>query len=357
MSRTQRSGSSRRHTSPAGPRLAGCSGPWLIRTASALCLVAATVSRPTAAAPLDTPVQGSWTGVPLRGWVEQIATLAGRPVILDRRLDPDISVTRQCRGEAIGTVLAEVAALVDADVVELEATIRLTPRGVATACTAAESARDREIAALPRRQRDMPRTERAWAWPDGARPADLVAAAAADAHLTIVGLETIPHDHLAGRDLPPLTLAERLDLVLADFDMRVAWRPATSGDMPLAEVVSLTTGVVPAAAGTGPVAPAKPPRAPPQRKPGPTAPARFTLRAAAPLDQLLASVASQLGLGLAIDRDALAARGIAAGEIVRLEVRDASREQLLDAIVKPLQLGWRIDGGTLHVGAATAAAD
>lgn len=302
------------------------------------------------AAPLDTPVNGSWTGVPLRDWVEQISKLAGQPVILDRRLDPDLPVTRQCRGESVGELLTKVAAVVDADVVGLQSTIRIAPRDMTAACGHAEATRAREIMALPRRQRAVPQAARSWTWPDGARPADLLTAVAADANVTIVGLETVPHDHLAGRTLPPLTLAERLDLVLADFDKRISWRPAASGEIPTAVIVPLTGH-------DAPVAAAKPPRTPADRKPSPAGPTRFTLRAAAPLDQLLASVAAQLGLTLAVDRDALAARGIAAAEIVRLEVKDASRDQLLEAIVKPLQLTWRIEGKTLHVGGPAPAAD
>ena len=223
---------------------------WLIAilVTAAICTAAPAFPQPSSAASLDTPLHGSWTGVPLRGWLEQIAKLAGRPVILDRRLDPDLPVTKQCRGESIGAVLAEVATRVDADVVALQSTIRIAPRSVAAACGHAEAARDRDLAALPRRQRDLPQAARAWTWPDGARPADLIAAAAADANLAIVGLETIPHDHVAGRTLPPLTLAERLDLVLADVDKRIAWRPAASGTTPIATIVPLTEGVVPDAA-------------------------------------------------------------------------------------------------------------
>jgi hypothetical protein len=343
------------HGHPAGPPrrdaaragLLGC----LVSAAGGFAIVAGGVA--IGATPLDTPVNSSWTGVPLRGWAEQISKLAGQPVVLDRRLDPDLPVTRQCRGESVGELLTEVAAVVDADVVGLQSTIRIAPRDMAAACGQAEAIRARELAALPRRQRAVPQSTRSWTWPDGARPADLLAAVAAEATVTIVGLETVPHDHLAGRTLPPLTLAERLDLVLADFDKRISWRPATSGETPTAVIVSMTGH-------DAPVAAAKPPRTPAKRKPGPAAaagPTRFTLRAAAPLDQLLASVAAQLGLTLALDSEALAARGIAAAEIVRLEVKDASRDQLLDAIVKPLQLTWRIEGDTLRVGGPAPAAD
>jgi hypothetical protein len=43
------------------------------------------------------------------------------------------------------------------------------------------------------------------------------------------------------------------------------------------------------------------------------------------------------------------ARSINAQEIIRLEIKDANREQLLDAIVKPLGLTWSIDNKTLYI--------
>jgi hypothetical protein len=328
-----------------------------VRAAVCFCLAIGSTNGGNASAesPLDVPVRGSWTGTPLRDWVEQMSGIAGRPVILDRRLDPDLPVTRQCRGEPVGEVLGDVAKAVDAEVVELRSTIRIAPRPVAADLGRAEAARDRELAKLPKRQRAPPQASRPWTWPNGARPADLVAAAAADAAVPIVGLDSIPHDHLAGRTLPPLSLAERLDLVLADYEKRISWRPADEGEALTAVIVPLTAGL-----GTA-VAVDKPPRtkpsAPPGEKPAAQGTIRFTLRAAAPLDQLLASVSGQLGLTLAVDQEALAERGIAPGEIVRLELKEASRDQLLDAIVKPLKLGWRIDGDTLQIGAPAPAAD
>ncbi|NBX30946.1 hypothetical protein EBR04_10985, partial [bacterium] len=59
----------------------------------------------------------------------------------------------------------------------------------------------------------------------------------------------------------------------------------------------------------------------------------------------------QLGLTGRIDRESLAARGILPGEIVRIEVRDVTRDELFDAVVAPLGLRWRIDGDQLTIDA------
>ena len=78
--------------------------------------------------------------------------------------------------------------------------------------------------------------------------------------------------------------------------------------------------------------------------------ATWTLEVAAPLDQLLATVAMRLDLELVLDREGLRTKGIAPAEIVRLSVREVDRETLLDRIVEPLDLEWAIDGHILRVG-------
>ena len=221
---------------------------------------------------------------------------------------------------------------------------------------AGERARAAEIAALPAAARTALAARRPWTWADGARPRDLVAGAAAAARIDVAGLEQVPHDHLPAASLPPLPLSERLDLVLAHYDLRVTWA-AAAGAAAAGRIVPLEA----AAAGGGSGPRDRPDRA---RRPGPQprAPERFTLRVGAmksggqpscvlALDKALEALAPRLGLDPEIDRAALAARGILPGEIVRAAVTDASRDQVLDAIVGPLGLRWRIEGRRLVVDA------
>lgn len=64
---------------------------------------------------------------------------------------------------------------------------------------------------------------------------------------------------------------------------------------------------------------------------------------------MLAAIATRLGLQLDLDRASLTRSGIASEEIVRATVTDASRDELLHAILDPLALDWTIDGTTLRV--------
>ena len=327
------------------------------------CLAA---PREIAVAGLDAAVQASWTQVPLGDWAERASRIAGLPVIIDRRLDPAFPITLDCRGEPLHDVLDRVAAMVGGQVEVLASSVRIGPLSVAGLASAAEQARDAELASLPPALRRTAHQRAAWTWPTAARPRDLLATTAREAGLELDGLDAIPHDHLPAATLPMLSLAERLDLVLAHYDRRIAW---TAGG---AEVVPLDAGMTardnaPRPAAASQLEPQPNPKAQatsqPQRKPTPrplanptTTRETFSLRLAAPLDQALAAVAARLSLDLTIDAPSLAARGIAPGEIARVDVREVSRAELLDAIVAPFGLAWSIDAGTLRVFASAAAA-
>ena len=303
-----------------------------------LCLAAA-----AAAAGLDAPVRASWKGISLRDWAAAATPLAGMPVIVDRRLDPDTLVTLACDGGPLRDAVATVAATAGAEVAVLRSSIRIVPAAQGQLCERAEEARDRELARLPAGPRTALQARSRCRWPEGSRPRDLLAAAAAEAGVVLEGLDHLPHDHFPAAELPALTVAEKLDLVLAHFDRRVAWRAEAA--TATGTIVPLDTDLPPPGSGR----PTRPPTPPVRGKPPGPAHDVFSLRVAAPLEEVLAAVASRLGLALELDRGSLQARGIQAGEIVRAEIRDASRDELLDRIVAPLGLSWRIEQERLRV--------
>jgi hypothetical protein len=300
------------------------------------------------AAGLDAAVRASWTRLPVRQWADRAGTIAGMPAIVDRRIDPGLAVTLDCRGEPLGEVLDRVAAFANARAEPLTSTIRIVPVPRAGWAAASEAAREAAIGKLPTASRKALRARAAWTWPDAARPRDLVADAAAAGGVVVSGLDAIPHDHFPAASLPPLSLAERLDLVLAHFDLRVDWT-ATGG-----AIVPLVAPAADAAAGAV-TARAADPASRPRRGGKKTVTVRdvYSLRVEAPLDQALDAIAPRLGVtAVELDRESLATRGIAPGEIVRIDVHEVSRDELLDAIVKPLGLAWSITGDRLRVFAA-----
>jgi len=324
---------------------------------------------PAATVDLDAPITATWSGISLREWAGRVSELAGLPVLVDRRLDPDTSIRFDCREEPFHDVLDRGAARAGGEVATLRSSIRIVPAGLAGVVSRAEEARASAVASLPAGQRAVLDRQRSWQWPAGGRPRDLVADAAAKAGIALEGVATVPHDHLPAMARCEMTVAEGIDLLLCPFDLRVDWQAAgvaaSSGTAhgPAGRIIAIDAKLPSAATATGTAAegtPAsgKPAAGKPLRRPVPrhskpvTGTQTFSLQVAAPLEELLATIATRLELKLDIDRDSLVRRGIAPREIVRLTVKDASRDKLLDAILEPLDLTWTIDGKTLRVFAA-----
>ena len=314
---------------------------WSVMVAGLVCL-AGLASLPAAESSdrAGVEVTATWTAIPLGEWCRRMTEIAGCPVILDRRIDPTTPVSLACDHEPLASVLERAAAVADAVAVELESTIRIVPRPQGDLVRRAEEARRATIAALPAGPRNVLEQRDAAVWVAGSTPRYLLEATTEYGGASLAGIDTIPHDHFAAVSLPPLSLAERIDLLLAHFDRRAEWKAGGRGK-PVGRIIPLDEGI-PAAVGD--VAPRRPP---PRTRPGGRE--VFTLRLEAPLDEALAAIGKRLGLTVRLDEPSLTARGISRREIVRANLREVSRDDLLDAIVKPLGLVWRIDDDTLVV--------
>lgn len=300
--------------------------------------------------PLAAPVTATWTGLPLRQATDRLAEIGSLAVVLDRRIDPDTLVSIDVAGEPLAAVLDRLAVAAGGVMVPYAGHVRIVPRTRAAALAAADPLRADELRGLSRRVRTTVLATGTSSWPDGAVPRDLVAALATHAGIVIAGLDDIPHDHFPVTRLPSLPLADRVDLLLAHFDQRVEWKPRAmrASDAAVFPIVPIAD-VDAAAADT---AAARPQPSPLKTAQTHAAQATYTLTVAAPLEELLATLARRFAVRLELDRDALAGRGVAPAEIVRLELKDATRDQLLDAILAPRGLAWRIDGEVLSVSAA-----
>lgn len=299
---------------------------------------------------LATPVTATWTGLPLRAAADRLAEIGGAAVVVDRRIDPDTPVDLDAAGETLADVLTRAANAAAAEATAYAGHVRLVPRGRGAALLAAERLRADELRALAPRFRAAILASRPSSWPDGAVPREIIADAAAQAGIVIAGLDDLPHDHFPAAQLPPLPLAHRIDLLLAHFDRRVEWKPRVArGEQAAVYPIVAIADAKDDASNAALLPLASPSPAPAQADAAKTT---YTLTVAAPLDELLATLARRLALTLDLDRPSLTRVGVAPGEIVRLELRDASREQLLDAILKPRGLTWRIEEQTLSVSAA-----
>ena len=360
-------------SSPASLRSSRCARWWVWAwcvSGAAACLMEEALAQTPAPAPAGAPAASApvtvvWTALPLEAVLERLATSAGVGLIRDRRIDPGTRITLTAEGEPLTAVLERVAEAAGAEVADLGSYLRLVPLGLADSLHHAQQIRTTALSRLPPQLRALAHHKEAWAWPAGARPRELLARAAAQAGLSLTGVETIPHDHLPATILPPLPLADRLDLLLAHYDFRVDWSAptATAGRpelriVPLAPLSeSLPSAGPPRPARSGTSSAASPPqnraRQPAKKRPLNAPTETFSLRVEAPLEEVLATLAQRFGVELQLQRQELQAVGIAPAEIVRCRVENVSREQVLKAVLEPLGLEGELSATVLRVPAAS----
>ena len=287
----------------------------------------------------DAPVHATWRSTPVASIAERIGSIADMPVVLDRRIDPTRRIDLDGAGRPAETVLRELAEAAGGELAVLRNSFRISPAGLGRRVAGADAARASRLKGMPPRMKQSLESKAACRWEAGTSPAELVERLAEEASIPVGMLEEIPHDHLPAGSLPALPLAERLDLLLAHYDLRIG--PAPQGQRGLA--------IAPLGEAQG----GRPRERPADRKDGGKRSGvlidRYSLRAEAPLGELLEALAKKFGLTLRLDADAVAAKGVAAGEIVRVAEQDAPRERILDAVTKPLGLSWTIEGTTLDV--------
>jgi hypothetical protein len=305
---------------------------------------------------LAAPVSGSWRGVPLRSLAERVSETAGVAVVVDRRLDPSTPLTLDAEALPAGDLLRRAASEAGCGLAVARHAVRFVPEALVPRVEAGDRAAARAEAAASAGLRHRLARSATLAWESGSRPADLVATLAESAGIGVEGLDQIPHDHLPEARYPPLPLGESVALVLGHYDLTFA---AAEDDSLSIRIIPTPTGSPPnrpaageATTGDSGGAPARLARGARGGRPRPPTGMpvdSFSLEAAAPLDELLAALASRFDLKLSVDEAALRAKGVDPKEIVRVRIVETPRDGVLDAILAPLGLEWRIEDGSLRV--------
>ena len=303
---------------------------------------------------LGQPINATFQRVSLTQLISQLNTISKGVVVLDRLIDPTQHMTLTCQGEDLLAVLFKLADKTGTEVAVLESSVWLTPTGKAGSLEVADDERKATFQKLPARTRQALSTKQLLRWQAGEKPLILIEKLLARANtdsLTVTPYDLsnlIPHDHLAAGSIPPLSLPEQLDLVVMQYNHHTLWKQSSND----ASAVSVSFVPLPP-----PTDPKKQVTKPEQSQPNTSLPAgssqeHYTLRVAAPFDELLATISQRLKLKPLIDTQSLKTRGINPKEIIRLEIKDASRDQLLDAIVRPLGMEWSIERDHLSISAS-----
>jgi hypothetical protein len=339
---------------------------------------------------LDGPVDIVWAETPLRRAIRGLSLAEGVAILIDRRVDPDQKLDAQFSATPLRAALQEVAESRGLGVSLFGPLVYLGPPEAAARLRTISALRDADVRRLPATAAEKFQRMKPLAWDDLATPRDLLKEIAQQGGLGIAGLELVPHDLWAAGDLPPLSLADRLTLVAAEFDLTfdidaagtavrltpLPKRVAIVRDYPGGGDAEATAQRFAALAPHAEIKVAhgrvyvrgtiedhelitQPQQAAATPKPSPS-PAherlslkRFTLTVTKkPVGPLLEQLARQLKLELAVDKEAIDKAGISLDQRVSFSVKEATVDELFHAVVKPAGLKARRHGNVVDIGPA-----
>jgi hypothetical protein len=284
-----------------------------------------------------------WQGVPLREAIGRLQPLFDEPVFVDRRVDPNVHVSLDISATSAEQVLKALAAEHELGVGRLGKLIYLGPRSSAEQLRATVAQRSKEIVGLPAELRPSLTRKQRLNWPRLSQPRQLVASAIEQCGWRIAEPERIPHDLWAAGELPELSVAEELTVLLIGFDLTFELRPADRS----IQIVPLQTPTV-----------ARDPRGVPNRataranakRPTGGTKQMYTLRVQEkPVGAVLRELENRLHWVIQIDEEAIRAARKSLDQRVSFSVENVDQDKLLGALLTPAGLDYRVEGEKVRI--------
>lgn len=164
-------------------------------------------------------VSFDWQSVPLRDALDRLAATQRVAIWLDRRVDPEQTLSFHAQQKPIDEALAGVAAAHGWDTSRIGEVIYIGPPPTARLLRTIEFMQQQRLNKLaPSIRQSWLRVDRV-AWPALSEPREMVVQWLGKAQLRASNLEAIPHDLWAEKSLGDLNLLQRVILVLAGFEL------------------------------------------------------------------------------------------------------------------------------------------
>jgi len=325
-----------------------------------------------------------WDQVSFRSALDDLAAAGDFDLLLDRRVDPDRLFSAKIQNQPLQAGLDQVAGAEQLGVSQLGGLVYVGPSDAAARLRTLAVLRGNELQRLPPDARAPWETVATWSWPRLSEPRALLEELAAESGIELAGLERIPHDLWLAGQLPPLSVADRLTLLANEFDLTYR----VSADGRRAELIPLPAKIQLARRYPGgrdaetlaaewrersPQATIKvqaaqitvsglledherlAQRTPPPKAPATTAPVdpslvrnRLEIKSL-PLGGVIEGLAKKLSLKVEMDSAAVERAGISLGQPISIDVKDATTEQLWQAILEPVGLTFTIEENVLRI--------
>ena len=337
---------------------------------------------------LDQPISATWENVPLRGILRRIGDSRKISILLDRRIDPEQTFPITVHDLPLRAALKQIAERASGRVSIVANTVYIGPPASAAKLRTIVELRKRELSAksvgaLPGRQFELLK-KRALHWSDLDRPAELLLRISRRYQLRLQGGDQVPHDLWASATVPGADAAESLSLLLIQFDLTFNWTDRANAvrltSVPQTVVVERTytprkmtaesavqvwkkelPGLQAEARARSVVvlgtieqhdavaALLNPPRTgkTPRKTSTPLSKSRYAKinirnTGIAVIEQL-----QKQGIKIEFDRRKLASAGVDLRKVVRIQLEDATTEQLFESLCKQLGLNFTVSGETV----------
>jgi hypothetical protein len=284
-----------------------------------------------------------WQRVPLRDAIGRLHALFDDIVFVDRRVDPNMRISLDIETTSAEEVVAAIAAERELGAARLGRVVYLGPSGAASQLRAIAAARSQDVARLPAESRTLLTQRQPTTWPRLSEPRGLIASIVEHRGWRLAKADAIPHDLWSAGSLPAFPLAEQLTVLLIGFDLTFEVRPNDR----IIQVVPMNVIVNP----PGPSFAKKqatPPASAKRSKQG--ARQEYTLRVPEqPVGLVLQALAKKLNWTIQIDADAIRKGGKSLATPVSFSVENVDQEHLLDALLSPAGLDYRIEGEQIRI--------
>lgn len=287
-----------------------------------------------------------WEHLPLAEAAERLNEISLGDVLVDRRVNPNQFVTLTLTDATAEAVASQLAAACSLGIAKLGNLIYLGPKESTNGLAGLVALRRKEITALPEAARQTFSERRKIAWPRMTEPRGLVAQLAADHGWRLTAAERIPHDLWAAGELPTLSFADQLTLLLVGFDLTYQIQL----DKRTIEIIPIDWSKIDSTRVTS--ANRRQPQKSSNRSRENTKQV-FSLRIEGqPVGKVLAQLASRLGWQIEVDELQLKRAGRSLDTLASFSVENANEDELLDALLTPAKLSAERVGKQVRIAPA-----
>jgi hypothetical protein len=285
-----------------------------------------------------------WQRVPLRDALGRLHTLFNDPVFVDRRVDPGLRISLDIEAGSAEEVVAAIAAAGrDLGVTRLGRLVYLGPSGAADQVRAISASRSQEVGRVPADLRASLAQKQPSNWSRLGEPRGVITGIVERRGWRLANSNAIPHDLWSAGELPEMTLAEQLTVLLIGFDLTFEVRP----DERSIAVVPLTGTSKPVGVGATARRSAVPLNSTHPVKDGKHV---YTLRVKEqPVGAVIRELSKRLHWAIQIDEESIRTSGKSLDTRVSFSVENADQEHLLEALLRPAGLDYQLQGEQVRI--------